>query len=82
MKILWDIFYQGELSKGDLEKTLRAHQTAVDERKSEDRERYLAMKKAEEDGDEQLTNLYLQYYQGHITLKELNKTLKAYKSMS
>ena len=82
MKHLWKLFHRGKLSKAELEKTLRVHQSAVGERKSEDRDRLLAMEKAIEDGDVTLRNLYQQYYLGHITLKELNKTLKAYQKLS
>ena len=83
METLWDLFYQGELSKAELEETLRAHQTAFDERFSKDRKRLLAYEKAMEDGDDvMLIDLYRAYYEGLINAKELNKALKIYKSRS
>lgn len=54
MKILWKSFYQGELSKDDLEDILRAHKKAIDERNSDDRERYSSLMKANEENDEML----------------------------
>ena len=76
MKNLWKLFYQGELSKDNLEGILRAHKNANDERNSEDRERCSSFEKAKENNDKMLIGLYHQYYLGNFTAKELKKALK------
>ena len=82
MKLVWRNFYRGKLSKGELENTLRAHHNAIEERKSEDRERYTSFQKAMKGDNKVLTTLYHQYYDGGMTAKELNTAVKIYKSMS
>ena len=67
MKLLWDLFNHRGLSKFELEEILRTHHIAINERKSEDRERYSSFQKAVEGGDKELTMLYLQYYEGIFT---------------
>ena len=80
MKVLWGYFYEGQLSKDDLEVTLRAYQNAITERNSEDRERCSAYEKALEGDDATLQGFYVEYYEGNINAKKLNEFLKAYKS--
>ena len=49
VKGLWNWFKAGELSKDDLEKSLRAHQKANEDMRSEERERHKRWKKAQEE---------------------------------
>ena len=81
MKLVWRNFYGGRFSKAELEEILRAHQNAIEERKTEDRERYASFQKAMKGDDKVLIMLYLQYYQGVFKAKELNKALKAHRSL-
>ena len=58
MDALWAFSHTGKIRKDDLEDCLRAHKRASDEMKSGERERWLAWKKAEEDDDIDLKNVY------------------------
>lgn len=79
MKLLWDQFYRGELSKDQLERTLRRHKETLDEMNSEDRERWRGWKKAEVGGDRALVHIYFRYYHGRINAKELKELIKLHK---
>jgi len=76
-KRLWK-YFPSKLDKAELEETLRAHKLACDEMKSEERERYEAWKEAMAGNDGTLKSIYLHYYGGILTAKELNKALKVY----
>lgn len=79
MKEMWKYFYKGVISKDRLEKTLREYQNSCKEMKSDDRERFMKWKEAEEGDDIVLQNLYLFYYAGKIKAKELSDALKNYR---
>jgi len=81
-KRLWKYFSLEKLDKAELEETLRAHKEACDEMNSEERKRYEAWQEALEGNDDTLKNIYAYYYEGLITAKELNMTLKAHASGS
>ena len=76
MEYLWDFFYQGGLSKTNLEDTLRKFHRACDDMNSEERERYTAWKGAEEENNQNLAHVYDSYYQGEINAKQLKIALK------
>jgi len=78
VKQLWKYFSLKKLSKAELEEILRAHKEACDEMNSEERERYVAWREALEGNDGTLKNIYVHYYDGILTAKELNKALKVY----
>ena len=78
MKNLWKCFFKGLLCKAELEDILRDHQTGLDGMKTEERERSDANRKAQDDGDVDLINLYRLYYDGFLSAKELNAALEEY----
>lgn len=75
MDHLWTIFYEGSISKEDLEDTLRKYHQACDDMSSEDRERYNAWMKTKEEDNEILREIYNSYYQGVINAKQLKEVL-------
>jgi len=77
VKPLWKYFLSDELTKAELEATLRAHKEACDEMNSEDRERFVASEKAQAGNDCMLQQIYALYYEGLMDAKELKKKLKA-----
>lgn len=77
---LWEYFYTGKVTKVELETSLRDHQRACDEVKSEERERYAAYKNAAIGDDKILRRLCSSYYCGKIKAKELNAALKEHRS--
>ena len=80
MNCLWKCFSEGNLSKPDLEKALRANKATCDEMNSEERKRFDAWKNAEAENDEVLKIIYESYYGGYINAKELKAALKAHRA--
>lgn len=80
MKRLWECFFNGRLSKPDLEKALRAHKAASDEMNSEERERHAASREALAGNDALLNDIYVSYYLGFINAKELKVALKNHRA--
>ena len=81
MKRLWTSFQKKDLSKVDLEETLRAHKAACDQMSSIARTRLLAYEAAMEGNDELLKEHYESYYEGKISAKVLEKVVKPHKSL-
>lgn len=78
MDHLWTIFYEGDISKKDLEDTLRKYHRSCDNMNSEERERYSAYMNAKE-ANEILFEVYNSYYQGVINVKQLKEILKLFR---
>ena len=76
VKMLWKLFYKGDLEKAELEETLRIYKEACDSMNSEERERYALLKKAQADGDDLLRDTLRGYYRGEINAKQLRLALK------
>lgn len=76
MKVLWEEFYNGNISKVDLEATLRRHTEACDEMDSEECKRYNAYRDANAGGDDVLKAVFLKYYRGKINAKQLKELIK------
>ena len=76
VKMLWKLFYKGDLEKAELEETLRAYKKACDSMNSEERKRYALLKKAQADGDDLLRDTLRGYYRGEINAKQLKLALK------
>lgn len=76
MQRVWKEFYNGNVSKVDLEATLRRHQEACDEMDSEERKRYRAYREARAGGDDVLKAVYHKYYRGEINAKQLKELIK------
>ena len=81
MKRLWELFQKKELSKEDLEETLRAHKAACDQMSSKERERLLAYEAAKKGEDELLMEHYQSYYDGKISAKVLERVVKSHKDL-
>jgi TPR repeat protein len=80
VKELWKYFSSDQLTKAELEETLRAHHAACNAMKSEERERFDAWKEAEEGNDVTLKQIYRFYYEGLMAAKELKVALKVHGS--
>lgn len=81
MKRLWTMFQKKELSKVDLEETLRAHKAACDQMSSIERERILAYEAAKKSEDELLIEHYQSYYDGKISAKVLKRVVKSHQGL-
>jgi len=79
VKHLWK-YFPSKLDKAELEEILRAHKEACDEMNSEERKRFIAYQEALDGNDDTLKSIYVHYYEGVMTAKELNKALKVFQS--
>ena len=82
MDRVWKFFYGGDISKEDLEDTLRKYHQSCENMNSEARERYAAWEKAKGENDQNLIGIYTSYYHGLITAKQLKMILAIVKEES
>ena len=76
MKNIWKEFHNGNISKAELEATLRRHKEACDEMDSEERKRFQAYREAKFGNNEVLKTVYQKYYRGEINAKQLKELIK------
>ena len=82
MKKLFEQFALGHLNKADLEESVRAHQEACEEMKSEERRRVIAAQEAKAGNDDALKHIYGAYYVGYISKAHLEEALSMHQAGS
>ena len=81
MERLWEHFYSKDLSKVELEETLRMHQAACDRINSKERLRFSVFEEARTEGDELLMEHFKSYYEGKINSKVLENVVREHLSL-
>lgn len=82
MDNVWKMFYNGKMSKDDLEDTLRKYHDSCKGMNSEERERYRNARRAAEGDDPVLHSIYMKYYRGEVNAKLLKMAVKNWQNDS